>query len=142
MDLGGWGLPEQLSQRSSVSAIESSSSIVPQCKGSGTQEATRPALGSWGLEVAGVALSLHSGRKCHLNQARSQTLLACGLAASAPSHLPHRGSQGAFVRSCLYRRRPLVLFLTARRYILRVTVPWTQGKCATRGFGRHHLCQM
>lgn len=47
---GCGGLPEQLSQMSSVSAIESSNSIVPKCRWSGTQEATRPALGSGALE--------------------------------------------------------------------------------------------
>lgn len=47
---GCGGLPEQLSQMSSVSAIESSNSIVPKCRRSGTQGATRPGLGSGVLE--------------------------------------------------------------------------------------------
>lgn len=47
---GCGGLTEQLSQMSSVSAIESSNSIVPKCRRSGTQGATRPGLGSGVLE--------------------------------------------------------------------------------------------
>lgn len=116
-----------------------------------------PRPGLWGPGVSGSALSSHSGRKCHLNQACSQALLACELVTFAPSHLPHgflwRTSvvcwrlSVCFCPLYLSRQQALVLFLTVCRCILHVTVPWTRGRGGTPGselseFGYHHLGQI